>query len=169
MMHISGMIWDVVLHHWLKMSLLFNIFTFTLGQKFQNSLLMENGTIWSRCSHCHSFKQDILAVPISQYLDKDELVWCPSPKRVFSHNLAYRALSNQGIIYRWFNVVWGRSVQPIRNFLAWQICFDVLQTQDRLLQKGILSHSNCCFYHRSPENSRNLSFNWAFKRKYGLT
>lgn len=89
-------------------------------------------------------KEKILAVPIKKHLDKDELIWIPSPSGVFTNNSAYKALSKEGRRFRWYIVVWGRWVQPKHNFLAWPICSNSLQNQDRLVRKGIINHSECC-------------------------
>lgn len=104
----------------------------------------------------------ILAVPINKFLDDDEIIWKPSPSGVFTSNSAYRALSKVGSRFRWYNVVWGKLVQPKHSFLAWQICSNSLQTQDRLVRKGILHRSECCLCHGSRENAKHLFFDCAY-------
>lgn len=67
--------------------------------------------------------------------------------------------------FSWFKIVWGDWNLPKHSFIAWQICSNILQTQDRLMRKNVLDHS--CYYlcNQFVENCRHLFFNCNYSKE----
>lgn len=56
-------------------------------------------------------KRKVMATPINQFLDKDEIVWTPTLSGRFSSKSTYNSHCKLGNRVRWHGVVWGRWVQ----------------------------------------------------------
>lgn len=94
----------------------------------------------------------ILTIQIDNLLEND-YVWTPNPEGSFTNRSAYRALSKIKPTWRLSKIIWGGWTHPKHSFLAWQVCIDVLNTQDRLGNIEILDHS-CCYFAKEKMRTR---------------
>ncbi|KAF5196086.1 hypothetical protein FRX31_014323 [Thalictrum thalictroides] len=75
--------------------------------------------------------------------EKDQIVWSPHPKGIFSISTAYAALRRRNTKVDWTRVVWHKTSIPRQSFTTWLAVMGKLDTQDRLLSWGVLKVSVC--------------------------
>ncbi|KAF5204288.1 RNA-directed DNA polymerase (reverse transcriptase)-related family protein, partial [Thalictrum thalictroides] len=76
--------------------------------------------------------------------EKDQIVWSPHPKGIFSTSTAYAAMRrSRNIKVDWTRVVWHKTSIPRQSFKTWLAVIGKLDTQDRLLSWGVLKVSVC--------------------------
>lgn len=97
-------------------------------------------------------------VEINSWLDKDRVVWRSNTSGKFSHRTANQAIRKKKPTVNWHRLVWDKWIVLKHQFFAWQVCSNILQTQDKLAKKRILQQSGCCICDQGRENSKHSFF-----------
>ncbi|KAF5188560.1 Zf-rvt domain-containing protein, partial [Thalictrum thalictroides] len=109
-------------------------------------------------------KNQILRTKINSFLLADRVCWSLSSSGIFSTNSAYKALHTPGPRVPWHRLVWSKLVMPRHAFTCWQLFAGNLPTQDRLIRRKVLLHSQCCLCDQSCENSKHLFFDCSYSQ-----
>ncbi|XP_020261305.1 uncharacterized protein LOC109837456 [Asparagus officinalis] len=83
-------------------------------------------------------------------------------------SVLYHALSANSVPVPWYNTVWEGISYPKHSFLSWLAVQNRLQTQDRLLKRGIITSNSCCLCTRAEENRDHLFFDCLFSSEVWL-
>lgn len=105
-------------------------------------------------------------IEIKHRMEQAKIIWNKNTSGIFSHRSAYEALKAKDSVKPWASTVWGKWVVTKHASLHGKLC-QIAFRRNRLVNKKVITSSQCFFYAQCRENSKHLFFDCTYSKKSG--